>query len=132
MRLSELNATFIGRYHRGNGTPEDPTTWSVLDTVEGAQGLEFQCPKCAEGKERVPGMFGGFARAGAHHVICWFVNPRNAEKVPDDVAPVPGRWMFTGNSIEDITFEGLPANSVRLLSGCDWHGFIVKGEATLS
>lgn len=122
MRLSKLDTQFVGKwaeksYHR-------------LPNVEGAQGLLFQCPKCALGKETGEEDGRGFI-IGAHYVLCWFTNPRNAPKVPDNADPKPGRWTFTGNTIDDISFVPGPySNSVLLLGGCNWHGFVTNGDAT--
>lgn len=129
MRLSRLNAHFIGQWHA--------KSYRHLGTIDGAQGLLFQCPKCAVGCEYgeepdpITGGIRGFHR-GAHHILCWFRNPRNAEPVPDDADPKPGRWWVAGETIEDISFvAGDPpmANSVLLIGGCDWHGFVKDGDA---
>lgn len=119
MKLSELDAKFVGDY--------DERSFRFLDGVEGAQGVMFQCPLCAEGKPRAPD--GGVM--GAHYVVCWFTNPRNAPKVPDDANPKPGRWTFSGETIDELSFVGPNAASIQLEGGCNWHGFIRNGEATL-
>jgi hypothetical protein len=137
--LRQLSGMFVGGYHndRTSGGHEG---YRYVPSIDGAQGVTFQCPKCAIGKEygEEPDEFGvtrGFAR-GAHHVLCWLRNPRGAEKVPDDVSPGPGRWWIeSGETIETITFghgEPFVAKSVLLAGGCGWHGFIVNGAATLS
>lgn len=130
--LRKLNAHFVGDYQRN---AEGRITYRQLPSVEGAQGISFQCPVCAQGKEYgedpEDGGVGHFK--GAHYVLCWFRNPRTAPPVPDDASPGPGRWWFTGETIDDITFTGPGSYSVLLTGeGCGWHGFIVKGEATLS
>ena len=133
MRLRDLNAEFVGGWH------DDRTTGGTLgyrrlgDTLEGAQGVCFQCPKCAAGLPVVEEDGRRFVR-GAHSVICWFRNPRGAERVPDDADPKPGRWWVSATStgLDDLTFEhGEPsiAKSILLTSGCQWHGFIDNGEA---
>ena len=131
-----LNAHFIGGYHDDRATGGS-AGYRELPSIEGAQGLLFQCPKCAEGKEygeerdEITGETIGFHR-GAHHIICWFRNPRNAPRVPDDIDPKPGRWWTVGDSIDTLTFDhGEPpiAKSVLLVGGCGWHGFITNGEA---
>jgi hypothetical protein len=137
MRLRELDAHFVGVWHddraMGGGAG-----WRMLPSIEGAQGLMFQCPKCAEGKEAgeelddVTGEMRGFRR-GAHPILCWFRNPRNAPAAPDDVAPVPGRWWMEGTSIDDVSFvQGNPpiTNSVLLQGGCNWHGYVTNGGTT--
>ncbi|MGE4191681.1 MAG: hypothetical protein AB7G12_17485 [Thermoanaerobaculia bacterium] len=131
MRLRDLDAEFVGRWRLESGRE---VYSRIGEQLEGAQGVSFQCPKCALGKE--PGQEGGrrFVR-GAHYVLCWFTNPRNATPVPDHATPVPGRWTV-GDSctgLDDLTFTGPAAASVLLSGpGCGWHGFIRNGEATLS
>lgn len=88
-----------------------------VDLLAEAHGLQFLCPKCFVTN-------GG--DVGTHSVICWFEG-----KVPDDVAPKPGRWNPVGTGIDDISFvPGQKSNSVLLLGGCDWHGFVTNGDAT--
>lgn len=138
MRLRDLDATFIAR------TPEG---WRRVDTIEKANGLWFQCPKCAEGKEVGDNVcdcdssphtewcdIGRRHHKGAHYILCWFRNPRVLQPVGPEVDPKPGRWWVSASStsIDDITFEhGEPpiAKSVLLVGGCAWHGFIEHGEA---
>lgn len=58
-------------------------------------------------------------------MVCWFEG-----KVPDDAEPKPGRWNPTGTGYGDLSFvPGKKSNSVLLLGGCAWHGFITNGEA---
>lgn len=120
MRLVDLDAQFIGAYHDKG--------YRRLDAIEGAQGIVFQCPKCAEGKPRAEG--GGIQ--GAHYVVCWFRNPRGAAPVPPDAQPGPGRWWVEGTGLDDLSFVAgdppLP-NSVLLKGGCNWHGYVTKGDA---
>lgn len=128
MRLRELGAEFIGRYRVENGH----VCHTRQDTLEGAQGVMFQCPKCADGLERGEEDGRQFFR-GAHYVICWFRNPRGAEPVPADATPGPGRWWAEGTGLDDLTFtHGEPsmAKSVLLTAGCGWHGFVENGDAT--
>jgi hypothetical protein len=124
MRLIELEPRWL-QYRREQ---VEPNVWidnvmhpdgirTALHTVEtlaDAHGISFLCPKCF---------------AGDHHsVICWFEG-----KVPDDAQPVPGRWNPIGSGFDDLSFvPGAKSNSVLLLGGCAWHGFITNGEATLS
>jgi hypothetical protein len=128
MRLRDLDGHFVGEWAE--------RSYRVLLTVEGAQGLLFQCPLCSVGKTRGPRAGravdardeGRTWAEGAHYVLCWFTNPRNAARVPDDAFPIPGRWNFTGESIDDITFVGPQAASVHLSGpGCGWHGFVKDG-----
>jgi hypothetical protein len=122
MRLRDLDASFVGEAKEGS--------FRHLDSVEGAQGIMFQCPKCAQGLE-VFEEHGSRGVRGAHYVLCWFKNPRNAPPVGDEVSPKPGRWTFTGDTIDDITFTGPGAFSVQLMGGgCNWHGYVANGDAT--
>lgn len=130
MRLAKLDAQFIGHW--------SPTGYRRQVSIVGAQGLLFQCPACAVGKEygeEEDPIVGhrGFWR-GAHYIICWFRNPRDADPVPPEAVPNPGRWWITGESIEDLSFvSGEPpmAHSVLLTGpGCGWHGFVTNGDAT--
>jgi hypothetical protein len=131
MRLRDLNARFIGGYHDKDSQHEH-TGYQVLPSIDGAQGVMFQCPKCAVGLERGEENGRRFVR-GAHSVICWFRNPRGAPPVPGHADPKPGRWWMEGTSIDDLTFtHGTPAmaKSVQLLGGCNWHGFVNNGDAS--
>lgn len=122
MRLTDLDAHFIG-----NRTADG--SFVRMTSLFGAQGVMFQCPKCAEGKER--GEEDG--RRFVHSVICWFKTPIGADPVPDDAFPKPGRWNPSGTSLDDLTFVEPGAVSVLLTGeGCGWHGFVRNGEATLS
>lgn len=99
----------------------------VYETHEGpladADGVIFQCPLCAQGKE--PREEGGRRFVvGVHYVLCWFVG-----RVPDDVNPRPGRWNPSGTGLDDLTFVGPGAVSVLLTSGCGWHGHVEQGSA---
>lgn len=130
-RLRDLDAEFVGEWSE--------KSHRRLPSIEGAQGLMFQCPKCAIGKEYgeeisdADGTRRGFWR-GAHHVLCWFTNPRGAPPVPDSADPKPGRWTISPQTtgIDDITFiVGPYSNSVLLTgAGCQWHGFVTNGDAT--
>ncbi len=127
MRLLDLDAHFLGKYN------EVDKSHYQLDSIENAQGVMFQCPKCSIGKEKSQETKDGKTRRfvkGAHYVICWFANPRNSPRVPDDASPGPGRWYFEGDSLDNLTFTGPGACSVLLTSGCGWHGFIKNGDAT--
>ena len=117
-----LQAEFIKHIPKGWVDPEDGDAYPAgghyaVDTLQEADGVQFLCPKCyAE--------IG--SRPGVHSVICWFVG-----RVTDDVSPGPGRWTPQGNSIADLTFVPSPgrSQSVALLAGCMWHGFVVNGDA---
>lgn len=105
----------------------DPKQWQNVDMLAEADGVIFQCPKCAVGLER--GEEGGrrFVK-GAHSVICWFVG-----RVPDEAEPGPGRWTPSPEStgLDDLTFVNSPgrSSSVLLTLGCRWHGRVSEGKA---
>jgi hypothetical protein len=113
--LVELGAQLLIR--SGNDS------WVPSPSVPEAQGLMFLCPKCYHENHRED--------CGVHSVVCWF----RGRGVPDYVTPGPGRWTPQGRSILDLSFvPGTPpiAHSVKLESGCQWHGFITNGQATLT
>lgn len=114
--LTDLEPKFL-RYHRG----KDGRVYYVgVSTIDEAQGVEFLCPKCFEEN---------LGPIGTHMVVCW-----SAERgVPDDAEPGPGRWRLEGKGLSDLTLAPEPpkrARSVKLTSGCQWHGFITDGMVT--
>lgn len=135
MRLRDLDAEFIAYFdNRPTGGYEGSR---CVATIAQANGLCFQCPKCAEGKERgeeydaLTDRMLGFVR-GAHYIICWFRNPQMLPAVGPEVDPKPGRWWAVGTSIDDLTFEhGEPPmpKSILLQGGCNWHGHLTNGDA---
>jgi hypothetical protein len=87
-----------------------------------AQGVSFLCPKC---------FLENGGAVGTHYVWCWFRN----KGVPDEYTPKPGRWTPEGTWFDDLTFvPGEPpmACSVKITSGCMWHGRVVLGDVTLN
>lgn len=121
MKLRDLDAEFIVRTKTG---------MRKVKTLAGAQGVMFQCPKCAEGLERGKENGRRFVR-GAHYIVCWFRNPRRLPPVPDNEIPGPGRWWAEGTSLGDLTFgygEPPMAKSIQLTKGCNWHGFVTNGD----
>ena len=88
-----------------------------LASVDGAQGICFVCPKCQN-----------------HSVLVWFSNPRNAPMVHADAYPGPGRWEFTGDTIESLTLN--PSIDLSKIDNehpaapchCYWHGWVKNGE----
>jgi len=118
VKLTDLDAAFVALA---------PGGFRELAGIEGAQGVMFQCPKCAADKPH-----DGQGFVGAHYVLCWFRNPRGAESVADDVDPKPGRWEIAGTGLTDLSFIGPAAASIGLMGGCRWHGFLRNGKATLS
>lgn len=91
-------------------------SWGRTHVMQDSDGVMFLCPKCF--------VDNGNNRIGTHSVICWFVG-----RVPDTMTPGPGRWNPSGTSINDLTFVEPGAVSVKLESGCCWHGFVKNGEA---
>ncbi len=110
MRLVDLEASF-------RKLLDDKGTHGEVKTLAEGDGIMFLCPKCfVELKGNV----------GCHGVICWFEG-----KVPDELDPKPGRWNPVGTGLDDLTFvPGKKSNSVLLLSGCKWHGFVTNGDAS--
>jgi hypothetical protein len=122
MKLTDLEPQFL-RYEK---RPCEPNVWidgmcsdkpyreyfHNADTLAEADGISFLCPICLNDSH--------------HSVICWF-----EDKVPDDLKPNPGRWNPVGTDYHDLSFvPGAKSNSVLLLCGCAWHGFITNGEVT--
>src|ERR1700722_15631365 len=119
MKLRDLDGHFLKLC-------PDKRSMDRVEALADADGVMFQCPQCAQGKEtgkREDGL--GFAR-GAHYVICCFVG-----KVAEAVEPKPGPWNPSGTGLDDLSFVGPRAASVLITTGCRWHGFIRNGEATL-
>lgn len=109
MRLSDLEATFVRRVW------DDGEQWVGVDSLGDADGLKFLCPKC-------------FAAAGSavgvHWILCWFEG-----RVPDSVAPGPGRWRPAGTGVGDLTFApGNRSASVLIVGGCAAHFLVANGE----
>lgn len=122
MRLVELQPQFL-RYEK---IACEPNVWiggvyspspyreyfRYVDALAEADGISFLCPICLD--------------SSRHSVICWFEG-----RVPDEVDPKPGRWNPVGSGFEDLSFvPGAKSNSVLLLGGCAWHGFVTNGEVT--
>lgn len=114
-KLRDLDAELLWKLEFDEATQsKDSYSWGCPDLAQ-AQGIMFRCP--------LPGC--------GHMVICWF----EGRGVPEWITPGPGRWTPSGTSIDDLTFvPGNPpkAVSVLLQGGCNWHGFVRNGEATLS
>lgn len=107
MKLRELEATFVGK--------ATANSFNEQDTIDGAQGIMFDCPLCHR-----------------HSVLCWFSNPINAPIVPADMEPGPGRWEASGSSIDDLTLNpsvNLDTQNAREHKSCLWHGWVKNGNA---
>lgn len=116
MKLRNLNAQLVKYLEGFEGGHR--RVWSL----EEAQGLLFQCPKCAEGLPNEQVGDGTTAAIGAHYVLCWF----RGKGVPDDEYPGPGRWAPSGLTIDDFSLSP----SVNLSGpGCKWHGWVKDGSA---
>lgn len=102
MRLAELEPTFL-KYISPDRFQE------VGDVMVGADGVMFTCPKCR--------------LTDGHSIICW------SPSVPLPFHS-PGRWEMRGTGFHDLTLYAAPLSSVKLLSGCLWHGNVVNGEVT--
>lgn len=126
MRLRDLDARFVGQWRIQDGHYH----YEEVDNFVGAQGVQFQCPRCAQGKE-LQEEDGRRFFIGVHSVLCWFKTPIGADPVPDEILPGPGRWNPSGTSLDDLTFVPPGAVSVWLTSGCGWHGHVENGEAKL-
>lgn len=108
MLLSELDPRFLKRI--------DDAHFEELDSMAGADGVEFLCPVCFQ-KNGGP--------VGTHSIICW--EPR----VPQTTSPVPGRWRMSGGR-ESLTLTGDRSSSVLLSTApCKAHFFVTAGEIVL-
>jgi len=115
VRLVDLDPRFI-RYQR---TAAGRVSFIAVQSIAEAQGVRFLCPKCFAAN--------GGAR-GTHVVICL----SRSAGVPEDARPGPGRWKLEGAGYADLTLNADPpgtARSVQVSGGCNWHGFIERGEA---
>jgi len=112
VRLIDLDATFIAGPAAGEGHRR-------VATMAEAQGLLFQCPACAQGKERAE-LDGRRVAVGAHYVRVWF----SSRGAPYDATPLP-RWLASGTNLDDLTL----APSIAISGGCRWHGYVRNGDA---
>lgn len=108
MKLTDLEPEFL-RYEGAL----DPVAFRRIETMEGANGIIFICPKCFHAN--------GFVRPGVHSVVCW------APGVPIGIGLTdPGRWEMKGTSFADLTLVA-SSSSILLLAGCCAHFFITNG-----
>lgn len=125
MKLRALAGEFFGQVNA-----EERSCRRQDNQLDGAQGVMFQCPKCAEGKP--PGEPDGVGFAGAHYIRVCFSNPLNAPVAPAEFDKNP-RWQMSGAGLDDLTL----APSINLdvpdekgeVHGCRWHGFVTNGDA---
>jgi predicted RNA-binding Zn-ribbon protein involved in translation (DUF1610 family) len=143
MKLTDLDGRFAF------GATKTGSSLSDGNTVEGMQGVMFQCPSCGAGKEIVVDHereTGGRPRrfiAGAHYIRVFFANPRGVDVAPPDAdlrndgTPNP-RWTMSGTSLDDLTLTpsincDIPwtdKDGVAHPSSCKYHGFVTNGEVT--
>jgi hypothetical protein len=130
VRLRDLDGRFFGET-TGN-TSRD------RETLEGAQGVLFQCPTCAIGKERGEEDGRRFVR-GAHYIRICFSNPRGAPVASDEFACGNPRWeIVSGTSLDDLTLSpsincDIPwkdKDGVEHPSWCKFHGYVRAGDAS--
>lgn len=108
-KLRDLDANLVGHYDVETGG------FAFMPDMDGAQGVWFCCPLCSD-----------------HYMLCWFTNPRNAPRVPDDADPKPGRWEASGTGLDDLTLNpsvSLDTPLAREHGTCRWHGWVQLGEA---
>jgi hypothetical protein len=120
MRLIDLEARFL----QFRGTDQDDYGWRTVTDISVATGVMFLCPKCfAHNKGPI----------NTHSVVC-----HRFGHVPDWAAPKPGRWVFEGTGLADLTLNAPPGftRSIQLTGGgtCGggsaWHGFVTNGQAS--
>lgn len=105
MRLTELSPKFLKR--------EDDHHFQQVDSIEGADGVEFLCPVCFKANN---------GPIGTHAVICW------TPKVPQSTFPVPGRWNLVGTGYEDLSLVAGSSSVWLTGEGCGAHFLVQNGE----
>lgn len=103
MRLTDLDPKFLKR--------QDSHHFQCIDSIAGADGIKFLCPKCFT-KNGGP--------IGTHAIICW------QPSVPQDTSPTGGRWTMQGTGYADLTLVA-GSSSVLLKGGCNAHFFVRNG-----
>lgn len=129
MRLRDLDGRFFGE--------TTDSTSQMRDSLEGAQGVMFQCPSCARGLDRGEHEGRTFFR-GAHYIRVCFSNPRGTSVASDAFAGgKPRRELVSGTSLDDLTLSpsincDIPwkdADGVEHPSSCKFHGYVRNGDA---
>ena len=88
-----------------------------VNVIGHADGVRFLCPKCfRENKGPV----------GTHSVVLFFSNCPRAKELMGHSG-----WNAAGNDLSDLTFTGPGAASVLIKGGCNWHGFVKSGYASI-
>lgn len=131
MRLRDLDAHFVYDAQADGGC-----RMSNSDSVDGMQGISFQCPKCGEEKQRGEEDGRGFIR-GAHYIRVFFANPTNTAVAPVEADANP-RWTMSGEWLDTLTLSpsincDIPwkdAQGVEHPSSCKFHGFVRNGDAS--
>lgn len=125
MRLRDLDAHFIDSASATGSRMLDS------DKVDGAQGIMFQCPGCAQGKEVGEEDGRRFVR-GAHYIKVYFSNPMGVAIAPPDADDNP-RWEMEGTSLDDLTLSPSINCDIPQEDGtpsvCKFHGHVKNGEA---
>lgn len=103
--LRELGARFIKIV-----APDQRRT---IDTVEGADGVIFMCPKCYEDEP--------VGAIGTHSIVCW------QPHVGQEHTPKPGRWQLVGTTIDDLSLVA-DSSSVKIEGGCEAHFHVRNGR----
>lgn len=126
MKLRDLDGQFFGSVDAMTGARHRQG-----DHLEAAQGVLFQCPACAVGKEVVTDEDGTRGVAGAHYIAICFSNPRGASPAPHEYDHNP-RWTMSGTSLDDLSLSPSINLDVPGLTGdqCRWHGFVTNGDAS--
>jgi hypothetical protein len=107
MKLSALDPKLIKRIN--------DSTYEDSKDLKDSDGILFLCPVC---------FLANKGPAGTHSVICW------QPQVPQSTHPTPGRWTFSGDSIDNLTLTA-GSSSILLKSDCNAHFFIRNGEVIL-
>jgi hypothetical protein len=127
MRLRDLDGQFI------YNVTADGSRCSNSDSIEGAQGVLFQCPSCGVGKERGVSEDGDGFIVGAHYIMVCFANPRGAPVAPTAFDKNP-RWTMSGSSLDDLTLSPSVNCDIqgpnREPSFCKYHGWVKNGDVT--
>jgi hypothetical protein len=105
VRLTDLDARFV------RSTGERGSFRRVEDMSE-ANGVLFACPLC---------FLANRGLVATHAILCW--DP----SVPAVISPGPGRWRLTGSGLQDVSLVAA-MSSIKLESGCRWHGYVRDGE----
>ncbi len=107
VNLRQLDADLI----KLGETVDGGTVLTPVNRLEEADGVMFLCPACYR-KNGGP--------RGTHTVVCW------RRGVDMKHRPGPGRWLFTGETVANLTLEP----SVHLTSdqGCGAHFYIRHGD----